>query len=117
MKMKKIAYLLGLSLLIACSNKSSENIPANILSKEDMAEILVDVHLLEASINLNVIPTLTTNVNEQTPVDIFKKNNITKKQYEESLNYYTEHPQVLAEVYDLVLISLSKMQAKSMNKN
>jgi len=45
-----------------------------------------------------------------------KKNNITKKQYDDSYNFYTQHPALLNEVYDLVLNDLSKMQAEVTNK-
>lgn len=100
--------------VVACSNKK-EITPANILPVQKMAKVMVDVHLLEAASNLFFDKKLIAE--DMAPAfDIFKKYNITKKQYQESFAYYNDHLDSLDEIYQLVLIELSKMQAEVMNK-
>ena len=84
-----------------------------------MAAVMVDVHLLEAS--MNVIGVGEGRINLGTDgapldIDVLKKHNITKKQFDESFNFYSNNPQLLSEVYQMVLNDLSKMQAEVTNK-
>lgn len=72
---------------------------------------MVDIHLLEATMNMNIAATDKVSI----AVDVFKKHDITKEQYQESYTFYTEHPEVFTEVYQLVLNDLSKMQAEVSN--
>lgn len=116
--MHKITLIFLCLLFSACSEKKTESIPDHILSKQKMAEVMLDIHLLEASISLNVTNVDKYTIGNPTPnFDVLKKNNITKKQYDESFDYYTQHPALLNEVYQEVLNELSKMQAEVMNKN
>ncbi len=104
-------------LLFACSNEKKVDIPSNVLSKQKMAEVMLDVHLLEAAMSLNTYNTdMATSKNPAPPFDVFAKYKITKKQYNESFDFYTRHPDLLKDVYQLVLENLSKMQAEVMNK-
>jgi hypothetical protein len=117
--MKKFITLFFCTLLFACSHKQTESVPNTVLSKEKMAEVLTDIHLLEAMMNTNVqTPDKASSANApiQPAVDVLKKNNISKKQYDESFDFYTKHPELLSEIYQLVLNNLSKMQAEAMNK-
>ena len=118
---KKVLSILICSFLFACSGPEEVKIPDNVLPEEKMAEVMVDVHLLEASMNMSVnlanpakIGVVGGNVALNT--DIFKKNHITKKKYDDSFAFYTNNPKLLSEVYQLVLNDLSKMQAQVMNE-
>ncbi len=117
--MKKIFPLLCIILICACTSiEERPSIPDTVFSQEKMAEVMVDVHLLEASLNVNVYnkDQIIVANNIQPNSDILKKNNVTKKQYEESFAFYSQNPLLLTEVYQLVLNNLSKMQAEVMNK-
>jgi Domain of unknown function (DUF4296) len=108
-----------LSILVACggSQDTQITIPDNVLSEEKMAKVMVDIHLLEATLNINTYTKDRVNIGTITPTsDILKKNKTTKKEYDDSFNFYTQNPALLGEVYDLVLIDLSKMQSQVMNK-
>lgn len=80
-----------------------------------MAEVLVDMHLMEATLNLNAGSTDKNGKEEKLKIDIYKKHNITTEQYRDSYRYYTENPESLTEVYDIVLNELSKLQAAVSN--
>ncbi|MBI5541329.1 MAG: DUF4296 domain-containing protein [Bacteroidia bacterium] len=92
-----------------------EKIPDTVLSKNKMAALMVDVQLMEAAMNTNI---MKTEFSPATPpnTNILKKHGISKKQFDESFEYYAQHPELFAEIYQLVLDDLSKMQAEVMNK-
>ena len=113
--MKNLILLLVISLFTACTDSNIINIPDTILSKEKMAEVLVDVHMQESSMNITGVSTNKIELalsDISLNLDVLKKNKITKKQFDESFNFYTSHPKLLSEVYQLVLTNLSKMQAE-----
>jgi len=76
---------------------------------------MVDVNLQEAASNLYIDKKIVAESMEPA-FEIFKKHNITKKQYQDSFAYYTQHLDSLDKIYQLVLIDLSKLQAEVMNK-
>jgi hypothetical protein len=119
LKMKKIALLFLCSCLISCGNNKSVPIPDNVLSKEKMALVMTDMHLLEASMNLNIASALPANQNvdmEAKVQAVLKKNAVTKEQYETSFVFYSTHTELLSEIYTEVLNDLSKLQAKVANE-
>lgn len=78
---------------------------------------MVDVHLLEAALNVNAYSKDQIMMNSIHPdSDILKKHSLSKKLYDESFEFYSQNPILLAEVYQLVLNNLSKMQAEVMTK-
>jgi len=48
-------------------------------------------------------------------IDVLKKHQVTKPQYDSSFVFYTQHPKLLSDVYEKVLNELSKLQAKVAN--
>lgn len=115
---KKIVYVLMCAVFLsACSDEAEVSIPDTVLTKQEMVRIMMDVHLLESSMNLNVYNPDKTVAESPTPgFDILKKNNITKQQYDESFDFYSQNPAILNQIYDSVLTELSKMQAEMVNK-
>lgn len=115
--MQKFTLIIACLLFFACSGKKTLNIPENILPKEKMAEVMIDIHLLEATMNLNSTSADKLNPANPSPnFDVLKKNNISKIQFDESFDFYSQHPELLIEVYQTVLNDLSKMQAEVTNK-
>jgi hypothetical protein len=119
LKMKKIALLFLCSWLISCGNNNVVPIPDTVLSKEKMALVMTDMHLLEASMNLNIASSLPANQNPDLEIkvqSVLKKNAVTKEQYETSFAFYAAHTELFSEVYTEVLNDLSKLQAKVANE-
>ena len=120
--MKKIVTILLCTLLVACSNEGTDTIPPTVLSKEKMAAVMVDIHLLEAAMSLNnlsgSIPSKVTITKDTATykMEVFKKHGISKEQYKDSFYFYTQHPTFFTEVYQLILNDLSKMQAEVTNR-
>jgi hypothetical protein len=69
--------------------------------------------------NLNISNAVTTGAPpdlEATTLEVFKKKGITKEQYDTSFIFYTRNPQLLSEIYQLVLNNLSQLQAEVANQ-
>jgi hypothetical protein len=114
---KKIVLIyLGLSLL-ACSG-NEKFAPDDVLPVGKMSEVMLDIHLLEAQMNLTSFTTNNPSViNTKPMLDVFKKHGVKPEEYRRSINYYTTQSlDSLNRIYELVLIDLSKMQAEVNNK-
>lgn len=133
--MHKFLFLAFL-LVFACNKPKVASIekPADLISEEKMVQVLVDVHLLEAALNLRnptvprphrpvsmeqfkdtLLPPFSADPNSKDPLplyDIFKKHDITKKQYEASMKWYCSQPEKLSVLYEEVITELTKLQLK-----
>lgn len=118
-QVRAIIVILLCTILYSCAEEKEVVIPENILSQEKMATVMTDIHLLEASMTLN-FANATNMINgpemQATTVQLLKKNNVTKEQYQTSFVFYAEHPDLLTEVYKQVLNNLSQLQAKVSNE-
>ena len=108
-------FLCGIT-LTSCSKKE-EKIPKNILSKEKMIAVMVDVQMAEASIQNRSL-----SITDSTKLiaagyykNLFEKNKITEQQFRESFLYYSHHLDLLNKIYEEVIYEMSKMQAVSAN--
>lgn len=114
---QKLVLVFSCFFIVACSEKKVEQIPANILSKEKMAELLLDVHLLESAISINTISIDKSNPDDPLPTfNVLKKHHVSKQTYDSSFVYYADHPNQLSEIYQEVLDSLSRLQANVQNE-
>lgn len=111
--MKRFYFLLSIAcflLLISCREKSKNIlIPGNIIPKEKMARVITHIHIAEAEAKLHS-PADSTKRDSINFKKIFIKDTITKQQYEESLTFYIDHPELLNQVYEQVVNELTKMQ-------
>ena len=100
-------------LLFSCSN-SEEKIPENILSKTAFATILKEIHLEEASFELNKTKNMETAKIELVNAyfNIYNKNQISEKDFKETLDYYSENPEKLEQIYTNILEQLTKERSK-----
>lgn len=116
--MKRVHFLYSLLLLLlSCKSDTGIVIPENVLSKEEMTSLMVDIHLAEAAMNLGSNPQSFSPTSVSIDADILKKHHTTKQLFEESFTFYTEHPVLMNEIYQDVLNELSRMQAEVMKEN
>lgn len=117
--MRNTLVLVMCLVLFACSDDKKIVIPENVLSQEEMASVMTEVHLLEASMSMNISTAITKDGPpdlKQTTLELLKKKGVSKEKYETSFLFYTEHPDLLSDVYQLVLNNLSQLQAKVANE-
>ena len=112
--MKKTVIPIILFTLFAC-NEAVETIPDNVLSKEDMVSVMVDVQLIEAALSINQSEEAkeTAYYNYDS---VLKQHNLSKEKFDESFKYYSEHPELMEQIYEEMLSELSKRQAEVENE-
>lgn len=77
-----------------------------------MAEVITDIHMAEAETSVRTFPD-SISKEKMSFQKIFDKHSVTQKQYDESLSFYMEHPEILDTVYVNVLNELSKKQGEA----
>lgn len=102
-------------MLVSCSEKKADTIkkPDNLIPKEKMILILVDVHLVEGTLS-------SVSKNELNTQDyslyyyksIFAKHKINKEQFDLSIKYYSHYPEKLNEIYTEVVNRLIEIQSR-----
>jgi hypothetical protein len=104
--MKNFFLILFIVVLLGCVRK--DNPPEDILSKQQMVSFLIDLHLMEAKINVTRFPKDSTKVYFPAIEEaLFKKHNITDSIYFKSYQYYLNDMFEMEEIYSAVVDSLS----------
>lgn len=99
-------------LLLGCESEPEKAMPAVLLSEAQMVDVMVDVQLMESSINVR------KNSNHQTTYlrthgfdTIFSHHGITDSIFTENFRYYSETPDVMLRIMDSVVVELNRMKA------
>lgn len=95
--MKKITLFLFLILLIGC-NKTIEK-PAKFLDKGEMTNLMFELSLLTASRSNYSQDSIFKSV---LPQNVLGKYNLDSLSFAELNNYYIQHPEIYAEIYDSI---------------
>ena len=98
----------------SCSSIFSSK-PVGTLSQSQMVDLLVDIHLTEATLKManDSISRLddTTGIRQRF-AQVFKKHDINPDKFNNSLNYYIEHIDDLNKIYSEVIVKLTEMDAR-----
>ncbi|WP_374362643.1 DUF4296 domain-containing protein [Cloacibacterium sp.] len=89
--MKKIIFLFTLLFIFSCSEIVDK--PKNLLSKDEMSEVIADFAIYDQSYTVNP----TSNL-EITSRYVLKKHKITAKDYRDSYKYYISRPNQLDKI-------------------
>ncbi|MCX6247687.1 MAG: DUF4296 domain-containing protein [Bacteroidetes bacterium] len=105
-------------LLVSCNGHKKELLPAglvadSILPREKMISVLVDVHLVEASLNIEKnrggdIALLSENYYQ----GLCRKYHMSKRRFRENMNYYKMDPENFSKMYGEVLQNLTDLAKK-----
>lgn len=114
--MKKIILLIiSVSLLYSCQENKEEDaeliVPENLLSKEDFKELMIDIHLLEATQKLNLLE----GIDDTTKVDvfyqaIFDKYEIDLENFQTTHDYYSADKKAFFEFYEELTDELERRE-------
>lgn len=109
--MKNI-YFLFVLILFSCSEK--QNIDENIISKEQFTNILKEIHLAESEFQLNRINNTERYENKLASdyQEIFSEYNVSKIDFENTLQYYSERPELLENMYEEILFNLKEKRTQ-----
>lgn len=117
--MKKLKYIivaLALIVIAACGNgnKPQEKRPDDIIPKAKMIDLMVDMYIIESANNMRMMDRDTL---KPSYGDFFattmEKYDVTLDEFERSLQYYSEKPEDINEIYDETLERLSKMESEA----
>jgi hypothetical protein len=100
-------FFLLMLFLSACGGKK---VPPEILQRDDMAEVLTDVHLVDGRIYSipNQTPDTLYKYELNRYIRVFQQHNTDSVQFRKSLQYYSKHPDLLDEVYTQVVQNLEE---------
>lgn len=117
--MIRIFFVFSAVLFMFCTSscvhtveKKSKIPPKKLLSKEEMVNLLVDLHLAEAQAgfygNRGVkLDSLAIEIHAY----VFEKYGINKENIDSNISFYGDSPQELYQMYELALEGLSRQQA------
>jgi len=115
--MKKYLILSLVVLSLGCGEQPQNALPEGVLSIDKMTAIMVDVQLIEAGI---VVRKYNRTQRKDQITDyyraLFNKHEVSKQTFDLSLQFYTDHPDQLEEIYEGLMERLSELQAEIANE-
>ena len=110
--MRHRAIIMLITLISCTGNDDKEHIPQNIISKEEMVPLIVDMQLIEGANSTKFFQGDTGRTNYALMYNtIFEKHNVEKRQFDSSMSYYTLHSVEMEAIYDQVIEELMKIEA------
>lgn len=89
-----------------------DDVPDTIIQSDQMIDILVDIHLAESAAPVLKTDSIKPEHLMQSYYSIiFEHHTITQSKFENSFQYYTEHPLVLNYIYQKVVEKLNLMES------
>lgn len=107
--MKTFFLVVSILFFISCENLEVKK-PSNLISEDQMVEILYDMVLINSSKGVNK-KLLEKNINNPEAY-IFKKHNIDSLQFAESNAYYTFKNEVYKTIYEKLELKLTTQKTK-----
>jgi len=112
MRRTLIYFSLFAFVFLGCQDEPE--IPAGTVSEAKMAQILTDIHIIEARVGRLGMTSLdsSTIVTEHMKLRIFKKYGVDSSAYNKSYQFYSTNPVFLERIYDTVVKDLETRQNK-----
>jgi hypothetical protein len=104
--MKKVIPLFFFLLLLGCVTENKP--PENIMTRQEMIDFLIDLHIVEAKISMSRIPYDSIKLFFPEVEDsLYRKHQISDTLYKKSYQYYLKNITLMEEIYSAVVDSLS----------
>lgn len=104
--MKKLFLGISLMAMLACSGKEKK--PEGLMSQQEMINFLIDLHIVEARLNIMRVPNDTISLFfDEVEDSLFQKHGINDSIYYQSYQYYLDHIGEMETIYEAVVDSLS----------
>ncbi len=103
-----IIFLFFIFLATQCSER-----PSYKIEDKKMINMLVDIHIADVMYKIKTLPPRYEQSDTALYTDIFDKYNVSKKQFDTTMNYYITHnPKKLNVIYDSVINRLSWIEGE-----
>lgn len=105
-------------MLIFLSCTGGTKPPKDILDKEKMADMLVEIHLAEAKVSKLNLRSMDSSVVvfRKLQQEIWAKHKVDSALYNKSYAYYASNPEQLGSVYEIVTKALAKSDSSAAPK-
>jgi hypothetical protein len=113
---KKLLLICLSAILFSCAEHKPETAPkpSNLVDPEIMVDVLVDLHLMEASLSLKMLEDHRTARDTGEFYNPYRKHSVSNKDFDDSFRYYASKPEALNEIYEEVLDRINQRQAEVM---
>lgn len=115
--MINIKYAIRLSLIFiivlfsACESKDSSKVPDGIIPESKMIPIIVELHIVDATISIKQFNIRTNNKRIEKYYNyVLGKYGYDRVQFNKSVKFYSENPERFDKMYDKVIEKLTKKQ-------
>ncbi len=97
---------------LSCGYQKKEiNIPANVLDKEKFSKLICDFTMAEAASSINIKNIFGNKSDSVYSFNPLFDNGISKTTFDTTLYFYSHHPALYKEAYELALEKLSRLQS------
>lgn len=109
---KTLIFILIISVFaVSCRDKEKIEIPSDVIPQDKMADILVQQHVADATLNVvNLKKSFSSYTPEAYYNRVLEKNGYTREQFDRSVEFYATVPNIMDKIYDNVLEKLNIMQ-------
>lgn len=111
-----IILIFSFCCFFSCTKKQDSAIPKDLIDKQQMEDILLEVYMLEASIRTCTITNQTDSLDIWTAQQmnaLLEKRNITYPQFLNNFNYYMGHEDLSKELMEKVVNRFVKMETEA----
>lgn len=114
---RNILYLFTAFLLLTACYTAPENetapAPENLIDRDKLVLIIADVEITESALRQKQnVGHEIKNIKETYYHSIFSKYNISREQFDSSMTYYKQDPEVMDKIYEDVITRLSMMESE-----
>lgn len=108
--MNRIFYLI---IITVCFYACKPGIPKDIIQPDKMQQVLIDIHLVDGYIS--TLPGIDTakKVGSSYYKGVYDKFEIDSALYNNSLNYYYKHPDIMKKMYDSISVKLAVLKDRN----
>lgn len=109
-----LGWLSALSLLVAACQKPEEvPVPQQLIPRDKMVSLLIEMHLLEARTDAAALPTDSARaLFRQQQKNVYWRYEVSDSAFVQSYRYYATHEKDLDDIYATVVDSLSLREAR-----
>ncbi|MCX7953782.1 MAG: DUF4296 domain-containing protein [Bacteroidales bacterium] len=105
----KIRIILVFLTLFSCTNNAKQ--PPNIIPKDTLVDILIDMHLCDALLNINEIISKYDSIKATALyLSVLKKYKINKERFLKTIDYYSDNPNLFNKIYEQAIEKLEDMR-------
>ena len=108
-----IFFVVLIAFAVSCVPKPDNTPPPGLIDRDKFARVMVDVQLIEG-MRVHKLGPRRQNMVNMVPMyeGVFEKHGITEEEFRKTFDYYKDHPDLMKEVYEQVVDSLTTLEVR-----